>query len=226
MIDHVDVLESAAARFAAFHERADPATPVPSCPGWTLADLLDHVIDVHGWARSMLTGEDQERWDDSDRVSAYRGAASDLVSALRERDPGDPCTAIYPPDVAGTWARRQALETSLHLWDATAAVGVPTSLQAELAADGVAEVVEDLYPRQVRLRRTPPLAAGVAFDMFDQGTVTLWGTDGLEARCTVRASAPDLLLVLWGRRRLDETPHRTEGDETALRAALDVALVP
>ncbi len=35
----------------------DPATPVPTCPGWTLADLADHQGEVwHFWGRIVAEG--------------------------------------------------------------------------------------------------------------------------------------------------------------------------
>jgi hypothetical protein len=35
------------ARFAAVIRGADPATPVPTCGRWTLADLIQHIGHIH-----------------------------------------------------------------------------------------------------------------------------------------------------------------------------------
>jgi uncharacterized protein (TIGR03083 family) len=40
--EYCDVVAVEAAGFAAAIKGADPATPVPTCPGWTLADLIEH----------------------------------------------------------------------------------------------------------------------------------------------------------------------------------------
>ena len=45
----------------------------------------------------------------------------------------------------------------MHLWDAEHALGLAQPIEPDLAWDGVAEVVDILYPRQVRLGRTTPL---------------------------------------------------------------------
>lgn len=226
-LPYVDLLESAANRFADVVAASSPTTPVLGCPGWTIADLTEHLTDVHSWARSMVTGEELPNAG-SGTVRRFRAGADALVTALRERPADAPCRAVYPPDVAGTWARRQALETTIHLWDATVSTGGAASLPAGLAADGVAEVTDDLYPRQVRLGRQHPLAATVAFRLDDvDETVLLVGTDdGLEARSTLSGTAADVLLVLWGRRSIDDVDVVVSGEEAALWAALRAELVP
>ena len=37
-------------RLATLLTTADPATPVPTCPGWSLLQLLRHVGRGHRWA--------------------------------------------------------------------------------------------------------------------------------------------------------------------------------
>ncbi len=63
-----------------------------------------------------------------------------------------------PNRTAGFWRRRQVHETALHLWDAERAAGTPTPFDPALSWDGVLEVPEVMYPRQVRLGRIEPLA--------------------------------------------------------------------
>ena len=33
---------------------ADPAAPVPSCPGWTVADLLGHLVRQYAWVNAHV----------------------------------------------------------------------------------------------------------------------------------------------------------------------------
>ena len=52
-MDHAaycDALEDEAKRFVEVVRSVDPATPVPTCPDWTLAELTTHLGSVHRWA--------------------------------------------------------------------------------------------------------------------------------------------------------------------------------
>ena len=40
----------------AWVEDTEPGTPIPTCPGWTLTDLVDHVGATQQWV-SRLVGE-------------------------------------------------------------------------------------------------------------------------------------------------------------------------
>jgi uncharacterized protein (TIGR03083 family) len=221
---HLTALADAAERFDAALRTGDRAAPVPSCPGWTVADLGEHLTDVHRWALGQLTGEGQESLPPADLADRFRAGADKLIGALRTRTADTACTAIYPPDTAATWARRQAQETAIHLWDAQRALGGDPRLQAELATDGVREVVDDLYPRQVRLGRVEPLTEPVVFAFTDAPGEAVLG--GGEPAVRVAGRAEDLLLVLWGRRTPEMVHLTVEGDRGALDRALGTKLVP
>ncbi|MEV8015780.1 maleylpyruvate isomerase N-terminal domain-containing protein [Streptomyces sp. NPDC086554] len=40
-------VQAADARFVELARGADPATPIPTCPGWTLSDLVRHHGTTH-----------------------------------------------------------------------------------------------------------------------------------------------------------------------------------
>ncbi|WP_083295219.1 HAD-IA family hydrolase [Curtobacterium sp. BH-2-1-1] len=227
---HIDLLAEAVDGFEAVLRTGDHSSVVPSCPGWTLTDLAGHLTDVHRWALGQLTGtepDDPEAPEPADLADRFRAGADRLVAALRARAADAACSAIYPPDTAGTWARRQLHETTIHLWDAQQAVGGEPRLQADTAADGVREVVGDLYPRQVRLGRVDPLSETVVFRFPDaDGEAELVGTAGAGPEVRVTGRAEDLLLVLWGRRPLDAVAVTIDGDRSALDQALATKLVP
>ena len=48
-------------RFAESVRTADPLAPVPTCPGWAIVDLVDHVGTVHRWAAHMVRNLAPER---------------------------------------------------------------------------------------------------------------------------------------------------------------------
>ncbi|HYI54144.1 MAG TPA: maleylpyruvate isomerase N-terminal domain-containing protein, partial [Microlunatus sp.] len=42
--------------FASWVRDADPGLPVPSCPDWTLADLVEHVGATQQWVAALTEG--------------------------------------------------------------------------------------------------------------------------------------------------------------------------
>ncbi|HOQ54008.1 MAG TPA: maleylpyruvate isomerase N-terminal domain-containing protein [Micropruina sp.] len=65
MFDHTAVIATETQRFSVAIEGADPDAPVPTCPGWTVADLAWHLTEVHAfWAEILRSGavtdDDQE----------------------------------------------------------------------------------------------------------------------------------------------------------------------
>lgn len=175
-------------------------------------------------ALSELTGAQPDPMPAGSLTERFARGASELMAALASRDADSACRAIYPPDTAATWARRQALETSIHLWDATNAVGAATRLPSDLAADGVREVFDDLYPRQVRLGRVAPVTDSVVVRFSDAPGSARLGSRSPDAVLT--AAANDVLLLLWGRNTLDAVGIAVEGDHRAVRRLLKSALVP
>jgi len=85
-------------------------------------------------------------------------------------------------------------------------------------------VVDDLYPRQVRLGRVEALTKPVVFAFTDAFGEAVLG-DG-EPAVRVAGRAEDLLLVLWGRRTPDMVDLTVDGDRGALDRALGTKLVP
>ena len=114
------------------------------------------------------------------------------------------------------------IETLVHRWDAQTALGRPAAVDADLAADGVAEVVDVMLPRQMALGRQSALA--FALELRDgEGSWVI----GSGERAVLTAPAADLLLLLWKRRTLGDLlsagavltgPQATA--ETVLAAAL------
>jgi uncharacterized protein (TIGR03083 family) len=167
-------------------------------------DLSDHLGGVHQWAAHAvvagspdLTPEPAGPLGPVALADWYREHAGHLVEVLAGRPADAPAWAMVEANrTAGFWRRRQVHETTLHLWDAEQALGAPSPLDPALAWDGVVEVVEVVYPRQVRLGRIVPLP----------GRLELVATDG-PWRCSLgtgesldlRASAEVLLRLLWHR---------------------------
>ena len=217
---------------------ADLAAPVPSCPGWTVADLVVHLGETHLWARHAIVAGNPAAPDpgsptgDHEALPGwYRGTAEALLSTLRSVDPEAPAWTFGPrPRTAAFWSRRQAHEASMHGWDLGAAVGLDVGYDEELALDGIDEVVTMLFPRQVRLGRMPPLAASL--EIRPDGSNAGWtlagdgSNPGGSPDAVLGGPAPALLLLLWGRVGLSDPRLRLTGDEEAGRAILGARLVP
>src|SRR3954468_6161421 len=99
---YCDALAAEVERFAAATRGEDPATRVPSCPDWSLADLIEHAGRVHRWAGSMVRELMQERLTNvdlglPDDKAAYpdwlAAGGAELVDRLRAADPEAPMWA-------------------------------------------------------------------------------------------------------------------------------------
>jgi uncharacterized protein (TIGR03083 family) len=216
--DHVAAIASESARLA---DAAASALdrPIPSCPEWDMAKLVLHVGLVHTWAGECIRRRTTEGVDRSTLPRAPEGAArvawlgaatAALVDALAVAGDDDPAGAWRDgPVTAAFWRRRMAHETSVHRWDAQAAVGQPEPVDAALAADGIAEAVELLLP----------LSAGDPTTERPLGTLHLHCTDTpgewllsmadgrlevtaghAKADAALRGEASELFLTCWGRR--------------------------
>lgn len=215
----IDTIEREAAQFldAAL---ADLDADVPSCPGWDLRTLVNHLGRVHRWARdAVVAGGDAPAGfpprPDELTDEWFREGVTLLADALREAGPEAPAWTFLGPGTARFWARRQALETAVHRWDAQSAVGPPSPIDAELAVVGVDEILDLHLPRRLdgtdgRLLPEESLHIHATDDAHGEWIVRsldgelLVGHGHEKGDAAVRGTASDLLLWLWGRRSLDE----------------------
>jgi uncharacterized protein (TIGR03083 family) len=231
-------LERLAAEVPVLLAGADLAGAVPSCPDWTVTDLVVHLGKVHVWAEQCLrVGDPKERDVAGPGTGAaalagwYRHCADLLLDTLRTTSPDAPCWTFGPPPrEAAFWFRRQAHEVAVHRWDLGSVLSRDLGYPAELAADGVAEVVTLFFPRQVRLKRIPPLARSLAVAVDGGPTWVLHG-DGTgeapgSADAEVSGPAEALVLLLWGRLGLDDRRLTVTGSREAAAAVLTAGIVP
>jgi uncharacterized protein (TIGR03083 family) len=154
--------------------RAGLDAEVPTCPGWTVRDLVAHQGMVHRWAAGAVRGRRDDGAADALRNAGL--ASDDLLGWLDEgaRDllaalaltPDDPGLAFFLPDAPpgkAAWARRQCHETTIHAVDAMAAargrapLASETWIRPSLAHDGLDELLCGFLPRRnVRLRAAQP----------------------------------------------------------------------
>lgn len=129
---------------------AEPAAPVPCCPGWALTDLVFHVAEVYLHKTTVMrTGEWPRQWPppeltDEPRLALLDRAYAGLTAEFAARGPEAKVPTWYEPDqTVAFWIRRMAQETAIHRIDAEQAAGVPVSaVPDDLAVDGADEVLK------------------------------------------------------------------------------------
>jgi uncharacterized protein (TIGR03083 family) len=216
-------------RLADAAEAAGLTADVPTCPGWTVEDLLRHCTSGDLWARTIVqTGEraSHDLPDDAPAGAAlvpyFRDGARSLVQTLTDTNPATSVWTFSPSDrTVRFWIRRRAQETSVHRFDAQTTAGDAAPVDPELAVDGIDEFLTVFLPR---------LAAGVAtggetlhFHCTDVEGEWLIARDGDDVRVTrehakgdvaARGTASDLMLFMWG--RVPASRFEVFGDTDAL----------
>ncbi|MFC7907368.1 maleylpyruvate isomerase family mycothiol-dependent enzyme [Streptomyces nigra] len=143
---------------AAVASATDLEVPVPTCPEWTLFDLVQHLGGGDRfWA--AIVGAGPAGGPPADAVAARAAIAVPrereallewleestelLLSALRDAGPERGCWTWWgagqsPQSAAGV-ARHRVQETSVHTYDVQVALGAPRPLPDDVALDGVDE---------------------------------------------------------------------------------------
>ncbi|MCE6994191.1 maleylpyruvate isomerase family mycothiol-dependent enzyme [Saccharothrix sp. S26] len=237
-INHLAVVESYSASFTEA-VAGNLGAPVPSCPGWTVDDLVAHLARVQAWwtvavlARGAYPDEEAARRaadTGPDRVEGWREVSARYVAVqedyLRGAGPDAPVWVWWNDeerDTASALVARQAHEAVVHCWDARRAAGALEPIPAELAADGV----DDFLARFLRGERWTSGPAVLELAATDTGQTWLLGTDGTakprrlaEGRADARltGTAEQLYLLLW--RRLGVGEVTVTGDGAAADALL------
>ncbi|MCI0687905.1 MAG: maleylpyruvate isomerase family mycothiol-dependent enzyme [Sporichthyaceae bacterium] len=144
----LDCLEADFARLRAVVP-IDQTAPVPSCPGWTVADLTRHVGEVYlHKTAAMREGAEPSPWPpkelaDEEPLALLDRAHAELLDEFATRKPQDPAGGWYSPDqTVGFWIRRMAHETVIHRIDAELGTGQPVApVPADFAVDGIDELL-------------------------------------------------------------------------------------
>jgi len=145
-------LECLASDFARLRAVApiDQSAAVPTCPGWTVADLTRHVGEVYlHKTLAIREGAEPEPWPPpglaaEEPLALLDRAYDGLLAELTSRRPEDPAGSWYAADpTVGFWVRRMAQETVIHRIDAELGTGQPVApVPDDLAADGTDELLK------------------------------------------------------------------------------------
>ncbi|MFF3458252.1 maleylpyruvate isomerase family mycothiol-dependent enzyme [Streptomyces sp. NPDC002730] len=215
-MDHAAHFHREILAFEAAARRAvgtDEAPAVPSCPDWTMSDLVQHLGGVHRYVIRVLEErptqaldpmdpviyrlpEDREGWPvlgaapnrgplAESLIDWFADGAAALESHFRSSDPGEAVWTWSQEQTVGFWLRMQVIEAAVHRWDAERATGEPGPVDPELAADAIAQTFEVMVPAG-RSRNSAPRGSGERY-RFSR-------TDGSES-WTVYFEGDDVLVT-------------------------------
>ncbi|HEX5950639.1 MAG TPA: maleylpyruvate isomerase family mycothiol-dependent enzyme, partial [Actinomycetota bacterium] len=215
------------------------AADVPSCPGWSVRDLVRHVAEVyeHKIACTLLQ-QAPDPWPpewppDRDPIEWFDDAHVRLLEMFDRSEPTTPSATWWPPDqTVGFWARRMAHETAVHRVDAELAAGTLTPIDADVATDGVDEILHLMLagdwseaPDDAATGQRVAVATGGHTWNVELSREAVAVTEGDGARDAAVEGAPsDVVLWLWGRAGDDRVTRSGDADVLRLlRARLVLA---
>ncbi|MEU8613866.1 maleylpyruvate isomerase family mycothiol-dependent enzyme [Actinoplanes sp. NPDC048791] len=232
--DHLRLINDRSAAFRTAVATAPSLdVPVPTHPGRTLFDLVQHVgLGRRKSAAIVAAGPadappDKSAWDDGRGAPREREAllawwtesVDQLTSALRAAGPDRCCWTWWDdspsPQTAGAWARRQVPEIAVHTYDAQLTVGAPQPLSEEVALDGFDDCQFTLCATTVAWPHEPAVVEYHATEgrswrlrLSPDGAQVAHltpaaGEDPDVADVSARGPASDLVLMFYGRIPLD-----------------------
>lgn len=190
-----------AARAVSREERGDGTALVPSCPGWSVADLVFHLGAVHRYVIHVIGEGLLDRPEDDDfaflslpahmegwpdpQLAPNRGplpaglvdwfheGASHLASLFAEREPAERVWSWSDEQSVGFWQRMQTIEAAVHRWDVEHALGTARPVDRQLAADAVSHTFEVMAPAR-RARQSAPAGQGERLRFRQSDGSGLW----------------------------------------------------
>ena len=230
---HLSTLQRANARFAdaaaaALLEHGWRAQ-VPGCPDWDLADLVWHLSEVQDfWAWVVGTRaqdpsayQEPARRPDEELLGYLAGRSAGLETVLAGADPAEPVWTWGQRNDVGFVLRIQAMEATVHAFDAEDVLGDVRPLPADVGLAGIDAWLELQVPAALP-QGPPPEAHPVVLHAVDADTErTLFPGTKPFPIATLTGNAGDLLLALW--RRVPVEVLTVDGD--SLQAAAMIGLV-
>ncbi|PND59514.1 hypothetical protein CRM90_00555 [Mycobacterium sp. ENV421] len=221
---------------------ADLSTPVPTCPEWTLEQLMRHVGRGDRWCAQIVTEQSTDFIDPrtvdggkppagrDNEIAWLQAGPQQLVDAVAATGAETPVWTFLGPRPAAWWIRRRLHEAVVHRADAAIALGVGFEVEPAVAADAISEWLERCEERanaegpaggdrpvadehSLHLHATDP-------GLGEAGEWTILGRpDGIaveqghgKATVALRGPARDLLLAVLRRRSAAEQGLEVFGD--------------
>ena len=223
--------------FGELIREADPATPIPTCPDWTIKQLFRHVGRGNRWAAQIVADRRDEALDprevregkppdDPDAAIEWLNDGAQLILDSVDTVGADtPVWTFIGPRPAHWWIRRRLHEATVHRADAALALGTDYQLTPEVAADAIDEWLERIAVEANA--ESSPLDAGQTLHLHatDDGlgaagewTITggddgvVWSHEHGKGDVALRGSAKDLLLAVVRRQTAADGGIEVFGD--------------
>jgi uncharacterized protein (TIGR03083 family) len=224
----------------------DQSLPIPTCPEWTLRQLVTHVGRAHRWAAEITrtrsdafipfreVPDGKLPHDQADQLAWLHAGAALIVDAVREAG-SDLVWTFTGPAPADFWIRRMAHETLVHRADAQLAGGADPEpvIDAEVAADAIDEwrtlltriILGDADDRSTPLPASAALHIHASDDgLGDRGEWMIRHDAGVltvepghgKGDAALTGPAVSLLLVLMRRRPLPDPAVTVYGDSAVV----------
>jgi uncharacterized protein (TIGR03083 family) len=230
--EHCDALEVEVSRFASLLDEADFAVRVPSCPEWSVADLVSHLGLIHRWSERLVVTLAQERVPpstmdlDLEPISAgwLRHGGVALVETLRAADPDAVMWSWGRDHHVRFWSRRQLQETMMHRVDLELALGTAITVEEAVSCDAIDELLVNLEsaaafsPKVRELKGHGEILTFRATNGPAAWTIRLteegfsFTEPTREANVALSGTALDVLLLLYRRAALDAVDVEVSGD--------------
>jgi uncharacterized protein (TIGR03083 family) len=218
--EHLAILQREGERLASAAERAGFEAAVPTCPDWSVRDLVRHIGGIHRWAETIVREarpkpfdpfpELEQAWpSDVELLDWFRAGHAALLQTLQAAPHDLDCFTVLRLDAPREfWARRQAHETGMHRADADSASGTVSTFETNQAVDGIEELLFGFLIRpRSQLRSDSPRTVWLHADDADRDWLVRVGSDGPAvepraepgAECRLSGTASNLFLLLWNR---------------------------
>jgi uncharacterized protein (TIGR03083 family) len=219
------------------------AAQVEHCPGWTVADLVWHLIEVHWFWSTVVAellvappSEEQapQRPAADELIPTLLTGATHLVTVLSAADQSAGCWTWAPADQNVAFVtRHQVQEAAVHRWDAEHAAGRDVDLGTAMSVDAIDEFLTFSVPTMADHPETPKPSLDGALMLAASDAAANWKiTDGAlpgtievsRAQAdpelpSVTGTASELLLWLYQRIQLPVSA----GNSADQHAAADLA---
>jgi uncharacterized protein (TIGR03083 family) len=236
--DYFEPLAAEVEKFAAAIADANPAAAVETCPGWDIAYLTEHIGGLYRWAEAHIRLQSPTRVSrrevDLNKPKDWTGAPGWLRESLEilaetasKADLDQEVWAWGSDKRGGFWPRRMLFETVVHRADAELARGQKPVVDPTIAVDGIDEFLDNLplaayfAPRVAELRGNGERLEWNASDQGVSWTIKL-GPEGFSwahqdesmqlPDAAIDAKASDLMLFVYGRRKLDHESLGSRGN--------------
>jgi uncharacterized protein (TIGR03083 family) len=238
-------IQASTAGLAEILAEHDQGLPIPTCPEWTLRQLVTHVGRAHRWAAEITRTRSDEFIpfravpdgklpdDPAEQPAWLRAGAARIADAVLAAGSAI-VWSFTGPVPASFWLRRMAHETLVHRADAQLAAGAepePT-IEAQVAADAIDEWLMLLSGGLGNAdERAKALPAGAVLHVHatddglggrgewmirhDAGSLTVEPGHG-KGDAALTGPAVSLLLVLMRRRPVSDPAVTVYGDSAVV----------